>query len=938
MSYLLPSARKANIGGEPPTDEEQAANPNPSNFKWREPDFGENLGRDSQVWEIYVEETDRSDKELVKEWNDSLDVLLIFAALFSAITTALVIESSHQLQPDPSESSAQTLLDISRSLVAISNGQPVDQPSFVGSPQPEFSPSPRSVAINALWFLSLGLSVVVSLVAMLSKSWCIAFMSKRTGPKYEQGRRRQLKWAGIERWGMQSVFVYLPALMHMALLLFAIGLAIYLWDMNKSIAYLVMVLVGVSVLIYAAATLLPVVCDDCPYSTPLSKPLKYALDAARENILPAVRAHTSGLIKPLVSRLGLGLREAYCMLFRLDRMDSEGDSISLADSKTSTDMKHDSNLSDETPMDNVTSYMLVWLIENCEDRRLVNITLQSLVGACRGLPREPLVEHHTVELVTRNILGCLVQDPNTGFFELKPSSSVNSVLLYGRALSWLLVSDAEYGFWFDEWAVESSRRMEVSSQPKLNEALMDFYTMVNEVNFYSNRAMENPGDKTNPDMYTAFISMLAPTTHQYERLNDDYMLKRGRAFEYYGQHAIQGFVATSLKRVTGQTVTLKAEALLVLLEAVPHCMIGDLSLSILESDKDIHSCVISLVQLIWNPTCASIEHQHAIGLALTVFAMLSYSHPGWKRQVDQPSDFHARAAEVYGYHKTHRYEHSKPLIVFGLLGLLRLEGNRFTKSDIATISSALKQFGSIEYLQAGIYTLPRNFSLQQMAIESKSNYIRQMLAQPLDADTFSAKVLLDLSTAAPISEYWSGRLKLKSNILNAVTSMNNRHFCIEVLGVYLCNRMIKMEDIQEAFVEHPDPTLIDELVSLSLGEHDVYAAPAAMYIIWECVRSAEVDDNSDQENIGASLLKRLRNSETLPAEVRDRLASEPPKQCLYVFAEMWYPLLDEMSRWKTTECALREVRIRSNISQDLEGKGGWGEKIERLLWLLPRVS
>ncbi|QRV99822.1 activating signal cointegrator 1 complex subunit 3 [Ceratobasidium sp. AG-Ba] len=928
--------QKAQVGGEPLADEEQAANPNPTSFKWREPNpIGENLGRDSQIWEIYVEETDRSDKELVKEWNDSLDVLLIFvsAALFSAITTALVIESSHQLQPDPSESSAQTLLDISRTLVAISNGQPVDQSSLVDSSSSEFSPSRTSVAVNALWFLSLGLSVAVSLLAMLSKSWCIAFMSKRTGPKYEQGRRRQLKWAGIERWGMQSVFVYLPALMHMALLLFAIGLAIYLWDTNKSIACPVIALVVVSASVYTAATLLPLIYDDCPYSTPLSKPLKYALNVTKEKIVPVVSANTPGFITHLVGRLKMGLWKAYCV-FRLNRPDLEVGPNYLDHSKPTRDVEYDGQLAqnqpDDIPMDSVTSYMLVWLIENCEDQRLVNITLQTLAGACRGLPRTPLVEHHVVEQIIRNIDGCFAHDPNVGIPELKSSSSVSAVLLYARALSWILASDAEYGFWFDGWAVLSSRRTEAFTRPKSNEALANFYKKFINVFFYAGFAMGHPDPKTNPDIIAAFISMVAPATHHYDRLAVTFGSKPSGEFIVNDWYDMKGLVTGSLERVVCQTLKLKAEALLALLEAVPHCMIGDLSFPIIKLDENICGCAMSLVQLIWSPSCASIEHRHAIGLALTVFAILSHPYPGWKRQLNDPSEFHARAAEVYGYHKTHRYEHSKSLVVFGLLGLLRLEDSRFTKNDMNVIGEALKRFGSIAHLRTGVHTLPNTFHLGQMAIEYTSNCILQALVQPLEADTFSAKVLLDLSTAVSISKYWSDRLKLQSNALNAVTSTHSRHFYIEALGVYLYNRAIEVKDIQKAFGEHPDPTLIDELVSLSLGEHDVYAAPAAMYIIWEWIRPVKVDDDSDQENIGAASLELLLNAEALPDELRDRLASQPRGQWLCVFADMWYPLLEEMSRWDTTERALDEVRILDEISRDLDVISGWEEKIDRL--------
>ncbi|KAG9119537.1 hypothetical protein FRC07_005398 [Ceratobasidium sp. 392] len=161
--------------------------------------IGAELDKDAQVWEIYVDETDRSDREMVKGW------------------TELVIESSKQLQPDPAETSVQLLMAMSQTLVAISNGQAVDSSSLPSSPTSGFLLSPSSVLVNMLWFLSLTLSVAVSLVAMLSKSWCYMFMANRTGPKYEQGRRRQKKWDGIKRWRMVGVFVYLPMLMHLAL-------------------------------------------------------------------------------------------------------------------------------------------------------------------------------------------------------------------------------------------------------------------------------------------------------------------------------------------------------------------------------------------------------------------------------------------------------------------------------------------------------------------------------------------------------------------------------------------------------------------------------------------------------------------------------------------------------------------------------------------------
>ena len=80
-----------------------------------------------------------------------------------------------------------------------------------------FSPSASAVAVNVLWFLSLILSIAVTLVAMLAKEWCHLFMAGRTGEIHDQARRRQLRLEGLERWKMAGVIPALPTLMHVAL-------------------------------------------------------------------------------------------------------------------------------------------------------------------------------------------------------------------------------------------------------------------------------------------------------------------------------------------------------------------------------------------------------------------------------------------------------------------------------------------------------------------------------------------------------------------------------------------------------------------------------------------------------------------------------------------------------------------------------------------------
>ncbi|CAE6439279.1 unnamed protein product [Rhizoctonia solani] len=238
----------------PPSNQMPAVNTDPT---MERDEYGAEMGKDARVWKIYVRETDRADTELVDGWNNDVanrwsssnlvDTLgpLVFAALFSAVSTAFLIESSQKLQEDPADVTAQTLLAISQALSVLANAtQSAVVPSSSVHAAP-FAPSSVTVAVNTLWYLSLSLSVATSLLAMLAKDWCHSFLAGRTGHPYTQTIRRQQKWMMIEKWKMQELIMVLPSLIHLSLLLFAIGLCIYVWELNNSVAWPVICVTGV---------------------------------------------------------------------------------------------------------------------------------------------------------------------------------------------------------------------------------------------------------------------------------------------------------------------------------------------------------------------------------------------------------------------------------------------------------------------------------------------------------------------------------------------------------------------------------------------------------------------------------------------------------------------------------------------------------------------
>ncbi|KAG8752349.1 hypothetical protein FRC11_008456, partial [Ceratobasidium sp. 423] len=137
--------------------------------------IGEELKPDAFIWRLYAEEAKEYDAEFTRERKESLSNMLLFAALFSAIVTAFLIESTNLLEQDSSEVSTQLLLALVQSQQRIETGTPNTTSSPVGIP--EFAPSTTARAISVLWFTSLVISLGAAVVALLAREWLSAFTS-----------------------------------------------------------------------------------------------------------------------------------------------------------------------------------------------------------------------------------------------------------------------------------------------------------------------------------------------------------------------------------------------------------------------------------------------------------------------------------------------------------------------------------------------------------------------------------------------------------------------------------------------------------------------------------------------------------------------------------------------------------------------------------------
>ncbi|KZV79534.1 hypothetical protein EXIGLDRAFT_660902 [Exidia glandulosa HHB12029] len=250
------------------------------NRKYPPDAFGEEASANARVWRVYHDEVVSNDRSLVGGWNKTLDILLIFAGLFSAVSTAFIIESYKQLQPDYTEYTAKLLFT---AVSAARNGSGVLDASSISlanlTPPDSFTATSDSRWINGLWFLSLSISLSVSLLCIMAKQWLEDYSSRVSAPapSFKQwARRHAFFWQGILAWHVPTVIATLPALLHAALFLFLSGLVIFLSQLDDVIALVILGVTGSLMIFYSTTVLLPLYSAACPTRTSFTNQLHHA--------------------------------------------------------------------------------------------------------------------------------------------------------------------------------------------------------------------------------------------------------------------------------------------------------------------------------------------------------------------------------------------------------------------------------------------------------------------------------------------------------------------------------------------------------------------------------------------------------------------------------------------------------------------------------------
>jgi hypothetical protein len=123
------------------------------------------------------------------------------------------------------------------------------------------------------------MSLTGALLAVFIQQWARSYLQATQGrhsPRH-RARIRTYHAEGLDKWHLHQVTRTVPVLIHVSLFLFFSGLPVFLFYVNRTVFNVVVTWLALCVAGYACITLMPIFCQDSPYSSPLSSSIWFWL-------------------------------------------------------------------------------------------------------------------------------------------------------------------------------------------------------------------------------------------------------------------------------------------------------------------------------------------------------------------------------------------------------------------------------------------------------------------------------------------------------------------------------------------------------------------------------------------------------------------------------------------------------------------------------------
>ncbi|OJA08254.1 hypothetical protein AZE42_02076 [Rhizopogon vesiculosus] len=210
-------------------------------------------------WATYKKVADAYDDNMVERCHANMDMVLVVAALCSAINATFIAT----MLPSPADKTNALLSQ----LVQI---------SLQGSSAVQLTPSTIDSSSDpltqALASASLLFSLLAASGAVLGKQWLSYYMKNRYIRGTLEGRckQRHRKFQKLQTWRLESVLQSFVVLLYISLFQFILFLIVAAWAQQRSISIVVAVGVAFCMLYYIPITLISAVFPDCPFQTSIS--------------------------------------------------------------------------------------------------------------------------------------------------------------------------------------------------------------------------------------------------------------------------------------------------------------------------------------------------------------------------------------------------------------------------------------------------------------------------------------------------------------------------------------------------------------------------------------------------------------------------------------------------------------------------------------------
>ncbi|KAI9455645.1 hypothetical protein F5148DRAFT_1324686 [Russula earlei] len=248
--------------------EDHPSQPNIRMMSKEEFNFGDSSG---PLYSVYTKIIAEEDAQMVERWQKDADSILVFTGLFSAAVAALLAVTIPDLRPSSQDTTNLYLQNMTQLLVDMSASRP-STVTAADSPPP-FSPPRYTVWVNLFWFLSLCISLTCAVMATIVQQWARQYLRYTQPPQRsprERARIRALFSESVDNLFIKSLGALLPCYLHLSVLLFLLGLVLFLFHVNHTIFLGICSVFGFSIVIYAFFTVLPIFQQDSLLYTPIS--------------------------------------------------------------------------------------------------------------------------------------------------------------------------------------------------------------------------------------------------------------------------------------------------------------------------------------------------------------------------------------------------------------------------------------------------------------------------------------------------------------------------------------------------------------------------------------------------------------------------------------------------------------------------------------------